>query len=1207
MAQAARSSLSARVQEVWVSAPFDTRVLGWEGRLGRTVRPLRTYHAVVGRGLAVLAAAVVLVFPAAAGAATTTLDFEGLAAGTEVTDQYLHAGGTNQGAQFGKFNGASEGVVPQVETVPAGQAQSGAHVADIYDPGEFSQTETWATFPFQKAFVRVFVGMQGAGSTPVTLTAYGNNGQPLANADAKQTKTVTGGAGYKTMLEVHSPSGPFGAIKFIHVSPPTPVGGGTPVLKIDDVAFDTPDPGQPPPPPDFGLTWTPTVPSLPFGVSNGKSASTQIKINRSNGSDGNITFNVDPATPLPSGVSASFSPNPVGGTGDSVTLTLTASANAAAVDEQTIKVIGKPAASAGTANRSVEIPVTVRLSDFDVLLTGIEVTQGIQQHVNVDNYYKETASIDIGTQVIKVFGQDAGSCGKAIPSLPARDVDDFSKPIDYSQTQEPLPGIFVRTGGVFLARDKKTIARVYANVVSPTNGKVQNVPAVLYGSRNGKALPGSPLSADNGARNLTYTGRTFVNCRDRADPAGPYVFTLPDDWTSGDVDLTAKLLPAEVLFGPGGECGTPDCAANNALKLDDVDFTRTSYVTVTPVEMVHGGFGGADPEIRPPRPGVVFDDARTMTPSRLLFGEGSDDYSYAGVISIVDAVSDMKHELNEADDDEERKEARADACSDILSQLEDWADDHPHGDLTVGVYQSVCAGVSDGDYHLLPDAEAFSVVEANRPRTSVAHEITHGFGRPHASNACGGGTGGQTGEPWPPDQVGHTHGVGFDPRTLSPLVPKGILGFDSLGNGQPAEYHDYMSYCWTGENATWNSDRGWNDSLIKLYSFQKLRGRTSSASAVARASRATGRLRVVAVSNGTTAEIKTVKPAVGPPAHSLPGSPYQLVARNAAGAVLATVGMRAIQSHVDGLGLRILLRADVAAAGAASVEIVKDGQVIARRARSARAPSVRVLAPRRGARVGRGRTVAVRWRASDADGGTGLTAKVDYSTNGGRRFRTIFTGRSTGRADLPSALFSGSTRARVRVRVSDGFNEGSALSGRFAAAGHRPRVAILSPRRGQRTMSDARLYLEGSAYNDAGRRLQGRRLQWFVGRRRLGSGEKLSVARLPGGRRRIRLVARDGRGRMGTTSVTIRVIAAAPQFLRLDAPSRLSPTTRRVQLRIASTLPATLRAGGRRFRVTRRAKQTTLRVRPAATPLSLRLALTAGGRTTRMRVVVPRG
>jgi hypothetical protein len=1166
---------------------------------------LGSYRCVRGQGLAAIAAAAVLVVPASADAATTTLGFDDLAPGTEVTTHYLNAGGTSQGPEFGRFNGGNEGVRPQVEQVPAGQANSGTQVADIYQPGEFSQTETWATFPFQKAFVRVFVGMQNSGSTPVTLTAFGNDGDPLPNVGAKQTKTVTGGAGYKTMLEVSGPPGPYGQIKFIHVAPPSPIGGGTPILKIDDVAFDTPDPGQPPPPPDFGLDWTPTVPDLPFGVSKGKSASTQIKINRSNGSDGNITFSVDPNTQLPSGVNASFSPNPVSGTGSSVTMTLTASANAATVDGQKIKVIAKPAASAGTANRTVEIPVTVRLSDFDLLLTGIEVTQGIQRHEDVNNYYKEVGSFDVAGQTFHVFGQDPGSCGKAIPSLPARNLDDFSKSIDYSQTQEPAPGLFVRTGGVHLAQDKKTFARVYANVVSPTNGKVEDVPAVLYGSRNGKALPGSPLSPDNGVRDLGYSGRTFVNCHDRADPAGSYVFTLPDDWTSGDVDLTAKLLPPDVLFGPGGECGTADCAANNALKLADVDFTRTSYVTVTPVEMVYGGFGGADPEVRPPRPGLVFDDARTMTPSRLLFGEGSDDYNYAGLVSIIDEVSDMKQDLADADDDDERKEIRADTCSDILGRLEDWADDHPHGDLTVGVYQSVCPGVSDGGYNLLSEAEAFSVVEANRPRTSVAHEITHGFGRPHASKACGGGTDGQVGESWSPDEVGHMHGVGFDPRTLSPLVPKGILGFDSLGNGQPDEYHDYMSYCWTGENATWNSDRGWNDSLIDLYAFQRSRGRTSAAAATARGAPAAGRLRVIGATNGTTADILKVKPAVGAAARSTPGSEYQLVARDAAGAVLASVAMRAIQSHVDGLGLRILLRADVPAAGVASVEIVKGGQVLARRARSANAPKVTVLAPKRGARVGRRRTVRLLWRASDADGDK-LTAKVDYSSNGGQSFRTIFSGPSAGRVDLPSALFSGTRRARVRVRVSDGFNEGSARSAAFAAVGHRPRVAILSPRRGARIMGDARLYLEGSAYDDAGRRLQGRRLQWFAGRKRLGSGETLSAVRVPAGKPRIRLVARDRSGRAGSASVRIRVIAAAPQFLRLDSPSRLGARAKRVVLRVASTLPATLRVGGRRFRLTRRTKRVTLVIRPGAAPLSLGLALRAGGRTTRMRLVIPR-
>src|SRR5215831_18061281 len=64
-----------------------------------------------------------------------------------------------------------------------------------------------------------------------------------------------------------------------------------------------------------------------------------------------------------------------------------------------------------------------------------------------------------------------------------------------------------------------------------------------------------------------------------------------------------------------------------------------------------------------------------------------------------------------------------------------------------------CTVTLDGDKPL-------SVVESTVPRKSVAHELAHGWGRPHASTACKGGDNGQVGEDWPPDQRGYIQGIG---------------------------------------------------------------------------------------------------------------------------------------------------------------------------------------------------------------------------------------------------------------------------------------------------------------------------------------------------------------------------------------------------------------------------------------------------------------
>jgi hypothetical protein len=222
-----------------------------------------------------------------------------------------------------------------------------------------------------------------------------------------------------------------------------------------------------------------------------------------------------------------------------------------------------------------------------------------------------------------------------------------------------------------------------------------------------------------------------------------------------------------------------------------------------------------------------------------------------------------------------------------------------------------------------------------------------------------------------------------------------------------------------------------------------------------------------------------------------------------------------------------LLSATVPAAGTRSLEITHAGAVVASRSRRVRAPYVRVLAPRRGASIDRcsraRRTCAVRvrWRTT---GGHGALAFIDLSSDDGGHWRTLWIGADRGSATLSNALFGHTRSGRIRVRVNDGFDESTAVSGAFTAIGHPPAVAIVSPRAGEHLVSDASLYLAGSARDDSGRVLSGGSLRWYVGRSLVGSGPELVTTRLlPKGNVRVRLVARDARGRSASAAIDIRV------------------------------------------------------------------------------------
>jgi hypothetical protein len=145
--------------------------------------------------------------------------------------------------------------------------------------------------------------------------------------------------------------------------------------------------------------------------------------------------------------------------------------------------------------------------------------------------------------------------------------------------------------------------------------------------------------------------------------------------------------------------------------------------------------------------------------------------------------------------------------------------------------------------------------------------------------------------------------------------------------------------------------------------------------------------------------------------------------------------------------------------------------------------------------------------------------------------------------------------------------------------------------------------LSGQAIDDHGVPVPGRRLTWFVGSRRLGRGRVLTTSGLPGGRRTIRLVAVDVRGHRGVALRKVRIKGVAPRLLTAKVVRRLRRGSRVLRLRVTTTERGTLRAGGRRFAVSRAAHTLAIPVRvPKRGALRLTVRLSAGGATTRQKL-----
>ena len=794
--------------------------------------------------------------------------------------------------------------------------------------------------------------------------------------------------------------------------------------------------------------------------------------------------------------------------------------------------------------------------------------------------------------------------------------------------------------GVVLVAGKKTVVRLYGDAAGTPTGQ-QNVVAELYGSSRGKPLPGSPLRPDYGTLDsknnptttlpeVKGTTKERVSDAELESNANAYTFTVPYSWVAGGLEggywptaTTTKLVGKLQPYQSTGESAS--CATSESFTLNNVPFTEVGFnysnPMVFPVAMTIKGAASL------PSPFQVFQDAGAVTP---LPDNGLIVYPYEASVDITDIATGQPYPCNLTNQktiavystdplNSSTAESAANACSDIkdkqgFDRLQQFVQNYDDGAIDVshdvGVNEGVSRGLTDG----VPGQ--YSVVDgtpAYRPLTSVSHELFHQFGLQHAGNpACGG-----NGVSWPPDQKGYLDGIGVD-VTAEPykFIAAGSPDF-ALPNR--AQAYDLMSYCaHAGGNDpnTWVSPRNWAN-LIGIFG-------TGAAADIASAARShpplanpltplaqldSSMLRVTGFVTPSGTTIATVGPQVGPASPT--GSSvdaFTLRARGSGGQLLATVPMAATSNgHVDGAAQIPIsqITGEVPAAGVQSIEILDNGTLVASRVRPAIAPSVQVLAPTSDAIVGRGASVLVRWASTDPEG-LPLTAVLDYSRDGGATWRTVYVGPDTGQAVIQSFFLTAARDARLRVRINDGFNESSALSGRFLALGAPPKVTILSPvGRVARIPADAQLQLSGQAISQAAQLLRGRNLRWFDGPAEIGAGTHISAGPLPLGFNRIRLIARDAAGRVGVAALTVFVTPIDLPFLTLRVPPFVGPGAKTLTIDAGASIPAELTVNRINFQLGN-TRPISLPIRRGPQPIVLHMKVTANGITTPFVVVVRR-
>ena len=773
--------------------------------------------------------------------------------------------------------------------------------------------------------------------------------------------------------------------------------------------------------------------------------------------------------------------------------------------------------------------------------------------------------LSLPTQGAVALALAAGSASGAVydPRIVGLDVNQVIQEFE-SHTAPTVVGTrrTARYTGVTLREGRKTIVKVYANFpesLSSVGGFSARL-TVREQTPTGFRTLGT-LSPDLSVNPPLFQGTDSITlAQRRANSQGVFTFTLSSAFTGkpdGDGDGRYENLNpfyvslfAELVTPPDNvkrqECRTSACLANNRLQVDDVRFVSIccpdvvtvkiiarnplaphvcsrSLFTCTPTTPPFSTCPLSEdlcqrpyyPEPRPIR--VALGPVLQLSPVDVLIPDYRMTVDFSDILQRD--VQDYPNGYLYADG----TQSPIPCCfgGPVLSLLQRLKNDRfPNAAGIFGLYPKALAGGQG-----MPGF-GWTNDDDNRPLTNIGHEFGHAFGRNHFSSACGGGAGS---DPSEPDQVGLIQGIGLvDVGTPYRIITSPDRPV-TPGVQPPGGIYDFMAYCApqgaSQENGTgtWIARAHWSD-LARRFRY--------GGSALSALGTPPPPQLVVYGDVAHDGVVKVTGVSVGNPPEGYTPTPFRLVVRDAAGAVIADVpmGSHASAGHADtppGERLPYIALgggAAVAADLARRVEIVRDGSVVASRDRSASAPTGAFTAPAPGTTVGLDENVDIAWTASDPDGDP-LEITVEWSREGGRpgTWRPVFLGPNGGSVPLPSDYFAGTGEGQLRLRMSDGFNETVVLSELFTVAHQPPRIEIVSPQPDERFGRRARIAVEARAFDERAQPLSDE-VVWRAGRRRVGRGAATVLKRLPRGRHRLTATVTDPLTMMtARTDVVVRV------------------------------------------------------------------------------------
>lgn len=233
--------------------------------------------------------------------------------------------------------------------------------------------------------------------------------------------------------------------------------------------------------------------------------------------------------------------------------------------------------------------------------------------------------------------------------------------------------------------------------------------------------------------------------------------------------------------------------------------------------------------------------------------------------------------------------------------------------------------------------------------------------------------------------------------------------------------------------------------------------------------------------------------------------------------------------------------------GTAVVDIEGPDGLLDRVSAGSRTPTVRVTAPNGGEHLS-GDTLDVSWTASDADGDP-LVFNVQYSADDGARWEVVAQAVTQNHVAIDRVNLAASTRARVRVWVSDGIHTAWDESDvAFELTNATPSVAIAAPVQDLTVATGQTVQFSADASDaDLGGKVA-EHVEWRSSRDGLlGTGTTISTGALSQGTHTVTVQVDDGTGGVATDSVRVTVVGDASQLPPLPDALRVAPAAMLVQ------------------------------------------------------------